>query len=288
MKINIITLISASVFMAGCSAAKNETAAPKTDKEISLTEGWILSGFNEPESIIPDGAGGYFVSNVNGEGRGKDGNGYISRISSDGKMLDRQWADGLDAPKGMALWEGTLYVTDIDRLVMIDSKSGDIKNSVSVPEAVFFNDVAASAKGVFVSDSGKALIRRLQGETLPIWLEDEHLNRINGLLPQSDGMLVTTMAKGDLLSIDWKDKSITGLATGMVNADGLGVRPDGSFLVSSYPGQIWHAQTGQTPRKLLDTSGEAGIRHNDSLFEDERVLSPNWQPGTVREYLIVE
>ena len=101
-------------------------------------------------------------------------------------------------------------------------------------------------------------------------------------------MLVTTMAEGDLLSIDWSDKSITRLATGMINADGLGVRPDGSFLVSSYPGQIWHAQTDQTARKLLDTSGAAGINHNDTLFEDTRILSPNWRPSTVREYLIVE
>ena len=284
----LIALLSASVLLGACSAASDDTAAPKTVAEISLSEGWVLSGFNEPESIIPDGSGGYFVSNVNGQGRDKDGNGYISRISSDGKMVTQQWADGLDAPKGMALWKGTLYVTDIDRLVMIDSKSGDIINSITVPEASFFNDVAASDKGVFVSDSGKALIRRVDGDTLPIWLEDIQLNRINGLLPQDGGMLVTTMAEGDLLSIDWSDKSITALATGMINADGLGKRPDGSFLVSSYPGQIWHAQTGQPPRKLLDTSGEAGINHNDTLFEDSRVLSPNWQPGTVREYLIVE
>ena len=103
----LIALLSTSVLLTACSAASDDSAVPKTVAEISLSEGWVLSGFNEPESIIPDGSGGYFVSNVNGQGRDKDGNGYISRISSDGKMVERHWADDLDAPKGMALWKGT-------------------------------------------------------------------------------------------------------------------------------------------------------------------------------------
>ena len=41
-------------------------------------------------------------------------------------MLEREWATGLDAPKGMALANGQLYVADIDRLVEIDPATGKI------------------------------------------------------------------------------------------------------------------------------------------------------------------
>lgn len=278
----LLPLISVAALISGCAKVE-----PPKLEVLTLSEGWVLDGFESPESVIPDGSGGYFVSNVNGGGSDKDGNGFISRISSNGQMLERIWADGVDAPKGMAIWDNTLYVADIDTLVMFDLKSGDITGRITVPDASFLNDVAANSKGVFVSDSGKARIHKLDGDTLPVWLANERFERINGLLPQDDRMLVVTMAAGELLAVDWDTLAITGLATGMKNGDGLAERTDGSFMISSFPGQLWHVRAGQAPQLLLDTSGDNGISHNDTLFEQSRVISPSWSTGTVREYDII-
>jgi hypothetical protein len=278
----LIPLISAVTLVAGCAAVQSHKV-----EVLSLSEGWVLEGFESPESVIADGKGGYFVSNVNGGGRDKDGNGFISRISANGEMLERIWADGVDAPKGMAIWDDTLYVADIDTLVMFDVNTGDITGRITVADASFLNDVATNYKGVFVSDSDQARIHKLNGDTLPVWLANERFERINGLLPQNDRVLVVTMGAGELLSVDWESLAITGLAAGMKNGDGLAERNDGSFMVSSFPGQLWHVRAGEAPKLLLDTSGDNGISHNDTLFEQSRVISPNWSSGTVREYNII-
>src|SRR5262245_49603124 len=63
---------------------------------------WELTGLEAPESALPDPTGEViYVSNVVGAPDAKDGNGYISRVSPDGKVLEQRWAVGLDAPKGL-------------------------------------------------------------------------------------------------------------------------------------------------------------------------------------------
>ncbi len=94
----------------------------------------------------------YLVSNINGAPLDKDGNGFISRLAPDGSVLDLKWIDGgapgvaLDAPKGMAIAGGVLYVADITELRMFDASSGEPMGSVEVPGSTFLNDVAAGAR----------------------------------------------------------------------------------------------------------------------------------------------
>lgn len=269
---------------------QNDVVAPIIP---TLTEDWVLDGFDSPESVIWSGDGEtYYVSNVGGGGSDVDNNGVISIITRDGQIVDRNWVSGTDAmplnaPKGMAIWDGTLYVTDIDHLVMIDIASAQVTSRIPVQGAEFLNDVSASEQGIFVTDSRNAMIMELEEGTVAPWLTDDQLGGINGLLPQADRLLVTTMSDGHLLSVDWETKAIIQLATGMDNADGVNQRDDGSFVISSWPGVIWHVRDGEAPTILLDTRGETQedtIAMNDVLLHEGMVLAPNWFPGTVRAY----
>ena len=68
---------------------------------------WELTGLKAPESALPDPSGEVlYVSNIDGSPVEKDGNGSISKVSPDGKMMEPSWATGLDAPKGMAISGG--------------------------------------------------------------------------------------------------------------------------------------------------------------------------------------
>ena len=50
---------------------------------------WTLDGLETPESVLFDEERDVlYVSNVGGEPTVKDGNGYISRVSPDGKMQE--------------------------------------------------------------------------------------------------------------------------------------------------------------------------------------------------------
>lgn len=261
----------------------------------TLTEAWVLEGFDAPESVIYSGQDNlYYVSVVGGEGGATDNNGAIAIISGDGELVDANWVSGseamaLHAPKGMALWDGQLYVTDIDHLVVIDVARGEIADRIAVEGAQFLNDVTASDRGIFISDSGGDSILELVDGSVEPWLATEQLDRINGLLAQDDRLLVTTMSTGDLLSIDWETKEATVLATGMVNADGVNQRADGSYLISSWPGQLWHVREGEEPTLLQDTEGETletSILMNDVLYHNGQLIAPNWGPGTVRAYRV--
>src|SRR3990172_6136787 len=123
-------------------------------EDITLEQLWETGGLNNPESVVYDGkSGAIYVSNVNGAAGDKDGNGYISRLSLDGKVLDQEWVKGLNAPKGLALSGGKLYTADIDTLVEIDIATAAITHRYQVADAKFLNDVAAAPNGdIYVSD----------------------------------------------------------------------------------------------------------------------------------------
>ena len=94
--------------------------------------------FDQPESVVYDAKRDVlFVSNVNGDPNGADGDGYISQVSLTGDVIKQHWLDGLNAPKGLALVSDTLYVADINELIVIDVASKKITQRYLAPKAIF-------------------------------------------------------------------------------------------------------------------------------------------------------
>ena len=95
---------------------------------------WTVStDFASPESAYFDSASGaLFVSNINGQVLEKDGNGYISKVSPKGEMIKEKWATGLDAPKGIRITKGKLWVSDIDRVLGIQVGNGKDRPDVGI------------------------------------------------------------------------------------------------------------------------------------------------------------
>jgi len=85
----------------------------------------IINGFAMPESVTLDGKR-FFVSNQGQDVFSKDGDGFISEISEDGKLIELKFLPQkgvLHAPKGMTVADGILYVADLDRIVGFDIKT---------------------------------------------------------------------------------------------------------------------------------------------------------------------
>lgn len=231
-------IVALSVFqMAGAEAGPREA--------IKL---WETAGFKNPESALYDPeASVLYVSNVNGEPTAKDGNGFISKVSPDGKVLVMEWVSGLDGPKGLARVGGKLYAADIDALAEIDIASGKVVKRHEAKDAKFLNDVAADAAGnVYVSDMLTNTIWRLSDGRFDVFLRDDKLESPNGLLVEGDMLLVgawgvmtdglTTKIPGHLKMVSLKDKSIVshGDGTPIGNLDGLESFGDGAYLVSDW------------------------------------------------------
>jgi glucose/arabinose dehydrogenase len=270
------------LFCAACLFASGaDAAAPR------LELAWRLSGLANPESAALSADGRFlYVTNVNGEGDAKDGNGFISRVSTDGRLLQREFARGLDGPKGIALKGDALYVADIDRLVIVDAASGAIRGRLPAPGAKFLNDLAiAPDGGVLIADSATQRIYVSRGEGIEVWLEDDLLASINGLLPEPERLVVTTMA-GRLLAVDYETRAVTVLAEGLGDADGVAALGGGRYLVSEWPGLMHVVSPDGSYETIIDSREEKRFL-NDFLLVGDTLYQPHWEPGEISAYRVL-
>jgi len=245
---------------------------------------WRVGGLADPESAAPSPDGKtLYVANVNGEADARDGNGFISRLSSDGRMIDRTWISGLDAPKGAIVAGDRLYVSDITRLVEIDRKAGRIVARYEAPGARFLNDVAVLPDGApVVSDSETARIYVLKDGKMGVWAEGPLLKGANGLLAEPGRLLVITM-EGKLLAFDYAARAPKVLADGLGQGDGLAPAGDGAYYASEWPGRLYRIGPDGKVATLID-SRKAGIYINDIARLGDELLVPHMKPGEVVAY----
>ncbi len=236
---------------------------------------WELSGFDNPESALPDPeAGVIYVSNVAGKPHEKDGNGFISKISLDGKMIADKWVTGLDAPKGLEIVDERLYVADVDTLVEIDLTDGKVIARHVAPGSKILNDVSADAEGrVYVSDWAGNAIWRLADGQFEKWLETDRLQNPNGLLIESDKLVVaawgamnledfSTKVPGRLMTVSLADKTITELGDKPIgNLDGIEPFDGESYIVTDWvAGKVFQiTRAGEAKEILALTQGSADL-----------------------------
>jgi glucose/arabinose dehydrogenase len=273
-----VTVLLMALAGAGCAS---NVRAP------TLEPLWVLDGLPNPESVIPAADGDVlYVSNVGGDAEARDGNGVISRVSMDGTLLQRDWVTGLDAPKGMALAGGRLFVSDLAALVEIDTRDGHVVARHAVPGAKFLNDVAAAPDGsVLVSDSANGRLYAWHDGRMGTWLAHPLLAAVNGLLPEPSRLVVVTM-QGRLLAIDWQTHAVTVLAEGLGDGDGIATLGGGAYLVSEWPGRLFHVATDGTSTVLLDTRAQTTYL-NDVLLLGDRLVVPNLEPGRLSAFRLL-
>jgi sugar lactone lactonase YvrE len=217
--------------------------------DITLTPAWKTAAeLKNPESVIyHPGSDSLYVSNVNGSPDAKDGNGFISRLTDEGDIAELRWLEGFDAPKGLALRDDTLYVADIDDLVVVDINSKSIIKRYPVSTAKFLNDVAIDQQGrVYVSDMATNEIYRLADDTFALWMADPNLEAPNGLLIEGNKLIVgswgnmtdgfATEVPGHLKTIDLDSRDIQSLGDGtsVGNLDGVEADGRGNYLVTDW------------------------------------------------------
>src|SRR4029077_20272559 len=109
---------------------------------------WEASGFKQPESAVFDrAAGAIYVSNVNGDAMKKDGNGFISKLGPDGKVVAIEWVKGLDSPTGLAPRTAGLLLPWRCRFPQFDRRLPRIVCRWQAPGSKFLNDLTADKAG---------------------------------------------------------------------------------------------------------------------------------------------
>jgi glucose/arabinose dehydrogenase len=266
IRIGLIGL-STSLLFAQCAPQKTEEVVEETvveTKTPTLTLLWETeAALPTNESVLFDDATGtIYVSNIGGmDPQAKDGKGSIAIIDKDGKIVNPAWVTGLNSPKGMAISNGKLYVTDIDALVEIDIASAKISNTWKVEGAEFLNDVAAHNGTVYFTDMNTGKVHAYVDGAISTASEGH--TSINGISVAGDGTIYGLDGSG--LKMWHSDGSSMVVNANVTGGDGLVILGDGNFVASRWQGEIWFASAdGQT--MMLDTkaaeSNTADIGYN--------------------------
>jgi sugar lactone lactonase YvrE len=243
----------------------------------------VVTGFSTPESALRDNvADVYLVSNINGSPAAFDNNGFISRVAPNGVILQLAWIRGgvggvtLNAPKGMAIRDDTLYVSDIDTVRAFDRVTGAPLAAYAVPnpftQPLFLNDVAVAPNGdVYASDNVNGAIFRIDRDgSVSLFASGPELGFPNGLVADGannvswvtwlSNQVRRTNPSGKVFVVDTipaPDVSVLGLPDSALLLDGYLRLPDGSRIVSSWvTGAIYRiSPSGHTVATITSVVG---------------------------------
>ena len=213
--------------------------------------------FDTPESVLVDKDHNcIYVANIGGKQPwAKDGYGFISKLSMSGKVLDKMWITGLNAPKGMAIANHMLYVADVDRVVEIDIHKSKIKAEYPVKGGNSINDVATMyKKDILFSDSGGRAVYSLKVGKYEKLVDSTYLKRPNGVLINGTNTYILDNNSVNL----WSGGKLTMLVDGMPGGvDGIEPLNSNEYIVSCWSGTVYHVDVkNKTKKLLLDTTAE--------------------------------
>lgn len=288
---NIRALFGLCLALAGASTTAAE-----------VKPAWVAKGYKQPESALHAAAEkAIFVSNLNGAPDAKDGNGFISRLDESGKPVKLEWLTGLNAPKGLAYAQGTLYVADIDELVAIDVKAAKVLKRYSGAKGL--NDVALEPRSHFKGQTVRAYVSDFFDNA--IWyladgkfsklLQDPALEMPNGLLVEGENLLIAnwgvmgsdgykTEVPGRLKTMKLDEEGIADRfsAIPLGNLDGLESDGRRGYYVSDWlAGKIFHVAADGTSKVWLQLEqGTADI----GIVPGKWLLVPMMLNGELRAY----
>lgn len=277
-----------SLFILGIILLSWQSKVHAQDFAFSMERLWETpAGLQIPESVIYDDSTGIvYVSNIVGSPTLKDGKGFISKLNTNGEILDLNWITGLDAPKGMAIYNGKLYVTNITEIVEIDIQNSLISNRYPVPGSVFLNDIAADEKGnIYFTDTKKGSVSILSNGKVNNWLDDKLFEGANGLYYKK-GILYIGTNKGILKAFINTGDVMSYLGTN-AGVDGLFVTSDNKFVYSDWTGSVYITKPGKKITLLINTTL---LKENAADFcavpSLQLIMVPTFSKNTVVGYRV--
>ena len=264
------------ILLASCNSTGNSTtnetaidSASAADLELSLTLEWKTdSSFTGSESALyhaPNNT--IYLSCGNTDPSAKDGNGFIALLHPDGTVKEKDWVTGLDAPRGMAILNDKLYVTDIDVVRIINIETAEIEETIPVEGSVFLNDLATNGTSIFFSDSRAGVIYAMSeaGEVTSVVTGAEGVNGLECY----NGDLYSLDAEG-LKRFDYEYTSML-INSEITGGDGLVILGDSTFIASRWQGEVYYIN-GKESTLLLDTQAEESKTADIGYIADLNLL----------------
>ncbi|WP_420580595.1 YncE family protein [Reichenbachiella sp.] len=286
-----ILLACLVLLAAACQPTKKKeesVSAPEKLTVPTLTKTWeTVSTLKTPESVIYDEFRDVlYVSNISAvPPTAKDNDGFISILSTEGEIIEREWVSEISAPKGMGILDSSLFVTNIDEIVEIDIPSGVIIARYPIEGGAFLNDISISkGEEVFISDTGTNTIHVLNNDEVKTWLNDTTLVGPNGLLHQGSHLMVASYFGDEFSRIDINTKMKEVISDSIPGGDGI-VAYEDHYFVSNWNGEVHFVDNFGNRTLVLDTKAEE-LNAADICYIPEKrlLLIPTFFGNTVAAY----
>ena len=260
---------------------------------------WEARGFIAPESVVfQAGRNEFFVSNMGTHGKdATPGDGFVSRVSADGKIIELKWATGLDNPKGLALANGRLYVGDDKDLVVIDLASGKTTARYAPADGPGdFNDCTADPAGnVYVCSGRLGTVFRLHADKFEPWykLDRPKTGSLNGLHAENDRLLLGGWSvrgtdgkeqPGHISTVSYSDQALGRLGDQPIcHVDGLEPDGKGGYTVTDWlTGDVLHVTADGKPTPIMKLV--QGTADHTYLIGKQLLIIPSMNENILRAY----
>jgi hypothetical protein len=214
-------------------AAAITSAAPDP---IEADIAWVAEGeFCEPETVLalPDDT--LLVSNVC-DFRQR-GNGFLSLLDAQGRALDWRVLEGLDAPLGMAMAAGRLYLIDNNQVKIFTWPDYALLKTIGL-ETTVANDLAVSETGViYVTDTARHQVMRVLPDGAQSVLTGQaRFKNANGIAVHEGRLYV---GGERLWRVDLDDDSVENFGPDWISdIDGIEFEPDGTLQLTPVAGPL--------------------------------------------------
>ncbi len=235
---------------------------------------WTLArGLGAPAGVIFDPqTRELYLSQIGGEGDKKDGDGVITRVDLRGTILEQSWISGLNAPKGLALHERTLWTTDIDELVAIDVAKGKVQCKIAIEGAKFLTGLAVDPRGrIYVGDMLTSRIYCVEENRPRVLAQGRELESPGAILCKDGALLVagwgyttdySTAVPGSIYLLNLKSRKQTPFSSSP-RANWFGLCPDGNsgYFASDFgSGRVYRIDHSGKPTCVVSLpQGCAGL-----------------------------
>tara|TARA_B100000780_G_scaffold275177_1_gene241356 strand:+ start:129 stop:974 length:846 start_codon:yes stop_codon:yes gene_type:complete len=242
----------------------------------------IDEGIKNPECVFYDkDTESLFVSNVNGGTLELNGKGYISQMSMYGETLNAKLDVHLDAPKGVYVNNGLIYIADINRIVIHDMLNNEADRVIVLNDAKSLNDIVVDDSGrIFVSDFHANILFVVSEESISAL----NIQSPNGLYIYENHLYVGTFQEetnGHIYRINLSEKDMVceSFLQGFGSCDGLYI--DSEIIVMSDYNTSLKVIDKEEMEIIATVVGGEGRSYGDFHYSSLGIVSPSMKSSQI-------
>jgi hypothetical protein len=241
----------------------------------------VSGGFDAPEAAIHDPVDDvYLISNV-GDLFSDANDGFISRLSPTGEILDLRWLEGdaehpLISPTGLMVQGRTLYIVDREALRRYDLRGRTWLEPIALPDdGFFYNDVCSNGVGrIYVTGTDLSIVLEdnqdaagalyvIEGGTVRRLLPDADVGNPNGCYGHTGITWVSFLPEGGIWSATPAGRVRLEAATpGAGLIDGVVLAAGNYYITSWQAGGVLRVTARGQLEELFALDSPASLGHD--------------------------